>query len=548
LNPGINPLAGRAAPAASLVDIPRLITAYYAERPEFGVAAQRVSFGTSGHRGSSFDSSFNELHVLAISQAICEYRRQQGINGPLFIGFDTHALSAPAFASALEVLAAHGVEVMIAAGDEYTPTPAISHAILTYNRGRDAGLADGIVITPSHNPPDNGGFKYNPPNGGPADSDVTKWIEVRANDLLRSGADAVRRIGFAAARRAATTHSHDYLQTYVRDLGAIVDMDVIRSSRVRMGVDPLGGAGVRYWARIAETYGLDLTVVNEDIDPTFRFMTLDWDGKIRMDPSSPYAMQRLIGLKDRFDIAFACDTDHDRHGIVTASSGLMPPNHYMSVAIDYLFRHRTRWRADAAVGKTVVSSAMIDRVSRRLGRSLYEVPVGFKWFVSGLVDGSLGFGGEESAGASFSRLDGSVWTTDKDGLVPALLSAEITARTGRDPGEAYRTMTQELGAVYANRVDAAASPEQKQKLGKLDGSQVRITTLAGEPIEQILTRAPANDAPIGGVKVTSRGGWFAARPSGTENIYKIYAESFHDAGHLDKLIAEAQLIVDSALA
>jgi phosphoglucomutase len=548
LRPGINPLAGRAAPAASLVDIPRLITAYYAERPEFGVAAQRVSFGTSGHRGSSFDSSFNELHVLAISQAICEYRRQQGINGPLFIGFDTHALSAPAFASAMEVLAAHGVDVMIAAGDEYTPTPAISHAILTYNRGRDAGLADGIVITPSHNPPDNGGFKYNPPNGGPADSDVTKWIEVRANELLRSGADAVRRIGFAAARRAATTHSHDYLQTYVRDLGAIVDMDVIRSSRVRMGVDPLGGAGVRYWARIAETYGLDLTVVNEDIDPTFRFMTLDWDGKIRMDPSSPYAMQRLIGLKDRFDIAFACDTDHDRHGIVTASSGLMPPNHYMSVAIDYLFRHRTRWRADAAVGKTVVSSAMIDRVSRRLGRSLYEVPVGFKWFVSGLVDGSLGFGGEESAGASFSRLDGSVWTTDKDGLVPALLSAEITARTGRDPGEAYRTMTQELGAVYANRVDAAASPEQKQKLGKLDGSQVRITTLAGEPIEQILTRAPANDAPIGGVKVTSRGGWFAARPSGTENIYKIYAESFHDAGHLDKLIAEAQLIVDSALA
>jgi phosphoglucomutase len=548
LNPGINPLAGRAAPAASLVDIPRLITAYYAERPEFGVAAQRVSFGTSGHRGSSFDSSFNELHVLAISQAICEYRGQQGINGPLFIGFDTHALSAPAFASALEVLAAHGVDVMIAAGDEYTPTPAISHAILTYNRGRDAGLADGIVITPSHNPPDNGGFKYNPPNGGPADSDVTKWIEVRANELLRSGADAVRRIGFAAARRAATTYSHDYLQTYVRDLGAIVDMDVIRSSRVRMGVDPLGGAGVRYWARIAETYGLDLTVVNEDIDPTFRFMTLDWDGKIRMDPSSPYAMQRLIGLKDRFDIAFACDTDHDRHGIVTASSGLMPPNHYMSVAIDYLFRHRTRWRADAAVGKTVVSSAMIDRVSRRLGRSLYEVPVGFKWFVSGLVDGSLGFGGEESAGASFSRLDGSVWTTDKDGLVPALLSAEITARTGRDPGEAYRTMTQELGAVYANRVDAAASPEQKQKLGKLDGSQVRITTLAGEPIEQILTRAPANDAPIGGVKVTSRGGWFAARPSGTENIYKIYAESFHDAGHLDKLIAEAQLIVDSALA
>jgi phosphoglucomutase len=548
LNPKIDPLAGHPAPADSLVDIPRLITAYYSERPDPDVAAQRVAFGTSGHRGSSFDSSFNELHVLAISQAICEYRKLKNIDGPLFIGFDTHALSAPAFASALEVLAANGVEVMVSAGGEYTPTPAVSHAILTYNRGREAGLADGIVITPSHNPPDNGGFKYNPANGGPADSDVTQGIEARANELLRLGAGAVNRMGFAAARRAATTHAHDYLQTYVADLGAILDMDVIRGSRIRMGVDPLGGAGVHYWARIAELYRLDLTVVNTQVDPTFRFMTLDWDGKIRMDPSSSYAMQRLIGLKDKFDIAFACDTDHDRHGVVTASSGLMPPNHYLAVAIDYLFRHRTRWRPDAAVGKTVVSSAMIDRVCRRLGRSLYEVPVGFKWFVNGLVDGSLGFGGEESAGASFSRLDGGVWTTDKDGLAPALLSAEITARTGRDPGEAYAGLTRELGEVFANRVDAAANAEQKKKLGKLNLQQVRITELAGEPVEQILTNAPGNGAPIGGVKVTSRGGWFAARPSGTEDIYKIYAESFHDAAHLGRLNAEAQRIVDAALA
>ncbi len=493
--------------------------------------------------------SFNEWHVLAISQAICEYRRQRGIQGPLFIGFDTHALSAPAFASALEVLAANGVEVMISAGDEYTPTPAVSHAILTYNRGRESGLADGIVITPSHNPPDNGGFKYNPPerrprglgrdevDRGPSQRAAASWEPV-----------AIDRMGFAAARRAATTHAHDYLQTYVSDLGAILDMDVIRGSGIRMGVDPLGGAGVHYWARIAEAYRLDLTVVNDAVDPTFRFMTLDWDGKIRMDPSSSYAMQRLIGLKDKFDIAFACDTDHDRHGVVTASSGLMPPNHYLAVAIDYLFRNRTHWRADAAIGKTVVSSAMIDRVGRRLGRSVYEVPVGFKWFVAGLVDGSLGFGGEESAGASFSRLDGGVWTTDKDGLVPALLSAEITARTGKDPGDAYRTMTQELGMMYSNRVDAPANAEQKQRLGKLDAAQVRITELAGEPIEAVLTSAPGNAAPIGGVKVVSRGGWFAARPSGTEDIYKIYAESFHDQGHLDKLIAEAQHIVDTALA
>ena len=543
----INPLAGQPAPASSLTNIPRLITAYYSERPDPGIAAQRVAFGTSGHRGSSIDVAFNEMHVLAISQAICEYRRLKGIGGPLFIGFDTHALSAPAFASAMEVLAANGVEVMTSAGDEYTPTPAVSHAILTYNRGRKSGLADGIVITPSHNPPDSGGFKYNPTNGGPADSDVTKWIENRANELLPLGS-AISRIGYAAARRAGTTHIHDYVQSYVSDLGAMLDFEVIRASKIRMGVDPLGGAGVHYWARIAEAYKLDLIVVNDEVDPTFRFMTLDWDGKIRMDPSSSYAMQRLIALKDRYDIAFACDTDHDRHGVVTPSSGLMLPNQYLAVCIDYLFRQRTRWRPDAAVGKTVVSSAMIDRVTQRLGRTLYEVPVGFKWFVDGLIYGSLGFGGEESAGSSFSRIDGSVWTTDKDGIVPALLSAEITARTGSDPGVAYRTMSQELGTVFANRVDAAANPEQKKKLAKLDREQVKISELAGEPIEKILTHAPGNDAAIGGVKVISKGGWFAARPSGTENIYKIYAESFHDAAHLELLLADAQRIVDAALA
>ena len=548
MSPRVNPLAGKPAPAASLVNIPRLITAYYSERPDPSIPAQRVAFGTSGHRGSSFETGFNEAHVLSISQAICEYRKQHGIDGPLFMGFDTHALSAPAFASALEVLAANGVDVMIAAQDEYTPTPAISHAILTYNRGRSSGLADGIVITPSHNPPDNGGFKYNPTNGGPADTDITQWIENRANDLLRPDATGIKRISYGVARRAPTTHSHDYVTNYVEDLGNILDMQVIRDSKIHMGVDPLGGAGVHYWPRIAERYGLDLTVVNDEVDPTFRFMTLDWDGKIRMDPSSPYAMQRLIDLKNRYDIAFACDTDHDRHGIVTASSGLMPPNHYLSVMIDYLFSNRGRWRADAAVGKTVVSSAMIDRVGRRLKRSVFEVPVGFKWFVDGLMDGKLGFGGEESAGASFSRIDGSVWTTDKDGIVPALLSAEITARTGKDPGAHYQALSQELGTSYADRIDAPATPAQKAKLGKLDRRQVNITELAGEPIEQILTQAPGNNAPIGGVKVTSRGGWFAARPSGTENIYKIYAESFHDDAHLRRLIQEAQSIVDGALA
>jgi phosphoglucomutase len=548
LSSRLSPLAGKPAPASSLVNVPRLITAYYSEQPDPAIASQRVAFGTSGHRGSSFEVGFNEAHVLAISQGICEYRKLHHINGPLFMGFDTHALSAPAFASALEVLAANGVEVMIAADDEYTPTPAISHAILNFNRGRSAGLADGIVITPSHNPPDSGGFKYNPPNGGPADTDVTQWIEDRANELLRPRASGVKRIPLKAARAAATTHLHDYLQDYVQDLGSILDMNLIRDSRIRMGVDPLGGAGVHYWPRIAERYAIDLTVVNTEIDPTFRFMTLDWDGKIRMDPSSSYAMQRLIELKDRFDIAFACDTDHDRHGIVTASSGLMLPNQYLSVAIDYLFRHRTGWRADAAVGKTVVSSEMIDWVGRRLKRAVYEVPVGFKWFVDGLVSGKLGFGGEESAGASFARIDGRVWTTDKDGLVPALLSAEITARTGKDPGEQYRALTRELGASFTDRIDAPANPQQKRKLAKLDRQQVRIGELAGEPIDKILTEAPGNNAPIGGVKVTSRGGWFAARPSGTEDIYKIYAESFHDDAHLRRLIAEAQSIVDTALA
>jgi len=547
VNSRINPLAGQPAPADRLVNIPRLITAYYSGRPDASVAAQRVAFGTSGHRGSSLDLSFNEAHVLAITQAICTYRKQHDIDGPLFIGFDTHALSAPAFATALEVLAANGVEVMIAADDEYTPTPAISHAILTYNRGRSTGLADGIVITPSHNPPDSGGFKYNPPDGGPADTQVTSWMEGRANELMRAGLNGVARMEYAKARSAATTHSHDYVESYVNDLGNVIDMEVIRGSKVRLGVDPLGGAGVHYWARIADRYKLDLRVVNDEVDPTFRFMTLDWDGKIRMDPSSAYAMHRLIALKDSYDVAFACDTDHDRHGIVTATAGLMPPNHYLSVAVDYLFRHRTGWKADAAVGKTVVSSAMIDRVTARLGRRLYEVPVGFKWYVAGLLDGSLGFGGEESAGASFSRFNGSAWSTDKDGIAAALLSAEITARTGRDPGQAYRELTRDLGEPFANRVDAPATPAQKKKLGLLDRTQIRSTELAGEKIEQVLTHAPGNNAPIGGVKVISKNGWFAARPSGTEDIYKIYAESFRDETHLQRLLTDAQTVVDTAL-
>jgi phosphoglucomutase len=547
MSPQINPLAGQPAPADRLVDVPRLITAYYSERPDPGAASQRVAFGTSGHRGSSLEASFNEYHVLAITQAICDYRKQRGIDGPLFIGFDTHALSAPAFASAMEVLASNGVEVMTAAGDEYTPTPAISHAILTYNRGRASGLADGIVITPSHNPPDSGGFKYNPPDGGPADTEVTGWIEARANELLQANLSGVERVSFAQARRAATTHAHDFMSTYVADLGKVIDMEVIRGSRIHMAVDPLGGAGVHYWLHIADLYKLDLNVVNEEVDPTFRFMSLDWDGKIRMDPSSPYAMRRLIGLKDEYDIAFACDTDHDRHGIVTASGGLLPPNHYLSVAIDYLFRHRPRWTPSAGVGKTIVSTAMIDRVSARLGRRLYEVPVGFKWFVAGLLSGDLGFGGEESAGASFSALDGSAWSTDKDGIAPALLSAEITARSGADPAEAYRALVRDLGEPFSDRVEARATPEQKKKLSKLDRSQVRSQELAGDRIEQVLIRAPGNDAPIGGLKVCTANGWFAARPSGTEDIYKIYGESFRDEAHLRKILSEAQSIVDAAL-
>ncbi len=543
-----SPMAGKPATPAMLVNVPRLITAYYTEVPDSSVQEQRVAFGTSGHRGSAFQNSFNEWHVLAISQAICDYRKRQGIGGPLFLGIDTHALSVPACASALEVLAANGVDVMLAEHDEYTPTPAVSHAILTYNRGRTAGFADGIVITPSHNPPDNGGFKYNPPNGGPADVGVTGWVEARANEFLKNGLQGVQRIPYEKALRSSTTHRHDFLNAYVSDLGNVLDMEAIRGAKIGMGVDPLGGAGVHYWAAIAERYGLNLTVVNEVVDPTFRFMTVDWDGRIRMDPSSSYAMQSLIGLKDRFDIAFACDTDHDRHGIVTRNAGLLPPNHYLVVAISYLFQHRPQWRKDAAVGKTVVSSQMIDRVTAKLGRKLCEVPVGFKWFVSGLLDGSLAFGGEESAGASFVRLDGSVWTTDKDGIVPALLSAEITARMGRDPGEIYRDLAREFGEPVYDRVEAPATPQQKELLAKLSPQQVKLTELAGEKIQTVLTRAPGNDAPIGGLKVIAESGWFAARPSGTEDIYKIYAESFSGADHLRRILEEAQTIVGAALA
>ncbi|HWU75058.1 MAG TPA: phosphoglucomutase (alpha-D-glucose-1,6-bisphosphate-dependent) [Rhodanobacter sp.] len=543
----ISPLAGKPAPKSILVDIPKLLAAYADIRPDASVPAQRVAFGTSGHRGSSLDGSFNEWHILAISQAICEYRKSKGIDGPLYMGFDTHALSQPAFQSALEVLAANDVTVMIASGDEFTPTPAISHAILCYNKGRRNGLADGIVITPSHNPPDNGGFKYNPTNGGPADTDITKWVENRANALIEGGLKEVKRVPFAQARKAATTHQHDYLNTYVADLASIIDFDIIRSAGVHMGVDPLGGAGVHYWAPIAERYKLDLTVVSAEVDPQFAFMTVDWDGKIRMDPSSKYAMQRLIGLKDQYDVAFACDTDHDRHGVVTRSSGLMEPNHYLSVLIDYLYRHRAQWSDQAAVGKTVVTTALIDRVVKRLGRKLYEVPVGFKWFSEGLFDGSLGFGCEESAGASLLRHDGSVWTTDKDGLVPALLSAEITARAGKDPGELFDGLTAELGKPYANRLEAAATPAQKAKLSKLSPDQLKSDRLAGEKIEQVLDKAPGNGAAIGGIKAIAASGWFAARPSGTEAIYKIYAESFKSEAHLHSLLDEAQKIVDAAI-
>lgn len=544
----LSSLAGQPAPPALLVNVPRLITAYYGLTPDPALPTQRVAFGTSGHRGCALDASFNEWHVLAISQAICDYRARHGIDGPLFLGIDTHALSEPARASVIEVLAANGVELMLAARDEYTPTPVISHAILCYNRGRRRGLADGIVITPSHNPPDSGGFKYNPPNGGPAGSDVTACIEAMANAYLQERLRGVKRMSLPQALQAATTHRHDFVDAYVGDLDSALDLQAIRDAGVRMGVDPLGGAGVHYWGAIAERYRLDLTVVNEAVDPTFRFLTVDWDGRIRMDPSSSWAMQGLIGLKDRFDIAFACDTDHDRHGIVTRGVGLLPPNHYLSVAVFYLFQQRPQWPATAAVGKTVVSSQMIDRVAAKLGRRLYEVPVGFKWFVDGLLDGSLGFGGEESAGASFLRRDGSVWTTDKDGIVAALLAGEITARLGRDPGEIYCQLTDEFGAPAYDRIDAPATPEQKKRLAQLSPEQVRSKQLAGEDILATLTRAPGNDAPLGGLKVVAEHGWFAARPSGTEDIYKIYAESFLGEAHLRRIQAEAQAIVSEALA
>jgi phosphoglucomutase len=543
----VSPFAGKPAETKSLVNIPKLVTAYYTRKPDGSVPEQRVAFGTSGHRGSSFKNSFNENHILAITQAICLYRKEQKIDGPLYIGFDTHALSAPAFATAMEVLVANGVEVMISEGDEYTPTPVISHAILKYNHGLKTGWADGIVITPSHNPPDDGGFKYNTPNGGPADTWVTTWMEKKANELLAENLKNVKRISFEKAVSSATTHRHDYLHSYINDLGNIIDMDVIRNSKIRMGVDPLGGAGVNYWEPIAEHYHLDLTVVNKTVDPTFSFMTLDWDGQVRMDPSSSYAMQKLIEMKDRFDISFACDTDHDRHGIVTKSAGLLNPNHYLSVAISYLLQHRPLWNKTSAIGKTVVTTQLINRIAAKPERPVHEVPVGFKWFVEGLVDSSLCFGGEESAGASFSRLDGTVWTTDKDGFIPSLLSAEITAKLGRDPGVIYKELTQEFGEPFYDRIEASATPGQKEKLKKLSAAQIKNKELAGEEIKSILTNAPANDAPIGGVKVITENAWFAARPSGTEDIYKIYAESFLGKTHLKQIIDEAQNIVNAAL-
>jgi phosphoglucomutase len=544
----ISPLAGKPAPGSMLLNVPRAVTAYYMLIPDESEPTQRVRFGTSGHRGSATEHSFNEWHVLAITQAVCEYRAKQNINGPVFVGIDTHALSEPAYASTLEVLAANRIHVMVAKNGEYTPTPAVSHAILRFNRSQPRGLADGIVITPSHNPPDSGGYKYNPPHGGPAGIDVTTWIESKANELLKNKLAGVKRIGFESALRAATTHQYDFLNNYASDLSSVVDMGVIRDANLRVGVDPLGGAGVHYWAAIAERYRLNLVVENETIDPTFRFMTVDWDGKIRMDPSSRYAMQSLIDLKDRFDIAFGCDTDHDRHGIVTRSSGLLPADHYLSVAIHYLFRHRPEWGAEVAVGKTVVSSSMIDRVAVKLRRQLYETPVGFKWFVDGLKAGSLGLCGEESAGASFLRRDGSVWTTDKDGITAALLSAEITARTGHDPGEAYRELEHEFGETVFARIDAAATPAQKEILSRLSPTQIKSANLAGEKIQSVLTHAPGNGASIGGVKVVAGNGWFAARPSGTENIYKIYAESFLGTDHLHRILQEAQTIVGDALA
>jgi len=543
----ISPLAGKPAEKKDLINIPKLIKAYYDGIPDPSVAAQRVAFGTSGHRGSSFTTSFNERHIMAITQAICLYRTEQKIDGPLYIGYDTHALSAPAFATALEVLAANEVEVMVSENGEFTPTPVISHAILKHNYKRKTAFADGIVITPSHNPPGDGGFKYNPPNGGPSNTSVSKWIELKANELLEGNMKQIKRVQFESALHASTTHSHDYLNTYIADIGSIVDMGFIRDAKIKIGVDPLGGAGVNYWQPIADLYKLNLTVTNKVVDPTFGFMTLDWDGQIRMDPSSPYAMQRLIEMKNKFDISFACDTDHDRHGIVTRKQGLLNPNHYLSVAISYLLQNRPFWKRSALVGKTVVTTGLIDRVAKKHGQSTYEVPVGFKWFVDGLFDSSLCFGAEESAGASFSRMDGNVWTTDKDGLVAALLSAEITAKTGQDIGVLYNELTQELGEPFYERIEAKASPAQKEKLKKLAPGQIKQKTLADEEIMSVITNAPANYMPIDGVKVITKNGWFAARPSGTESIYKIYAESFVSNDHLNKIIEEAQSIVDNAL-
>ena len=531
-----------------LVNVPRLVTAYYSERPDPSVRGQRVAFGTSGHRGSAFDAAFNEAHILAISQAICLYRKLHKFDGPLFLGMDTHALSEPAFASAVEVLAANGVEVMIDRDRGYTPTPVVSHAILNHNRGRKTGLADGIVITPSHNPPEDGGFKYNPPHGGPADTNVTAWIEGKANELLAEGLRGIPRIPFASALKASTTHRYDYVGSYVGDLGHVVDMEAIRGAGLKIGIDPLGGAGVHYWQPVIERYGVSIQVVNQAVDPTFRFMCLDWDGKIRMDCSSPYAMAGLISLRDRFDIAFANDTDHDRHGIVTRSVGLMNPNHYLAVAISYLFDRRAGWRKDAAVGKTVVSSSIIDRVTARLGRRLLEVPVGFKWFVNGLLDGSLGFAGEESAGASFLRVDGTVWTTDKDGMILGLLAAEMMARTGRDPGELYGEITRDFGAPVYERTDVPATPEQKDILKRLSAQEISTRMLAGEPILATLTEAPGNGSPIGGLKVVTENGWFAVRPSGTEDVYKIYAESFLGQAHLQRIQEEARALITKVFA
>ena len=544
----LSPLAGQSPTPDMLVNVPRLVTAYYTEKPDVSVASQRVSFGTSGHRGSSLECSFNEDHILAITQAICRYRAENGVDGPLFLAADTHALSEPAFASALEVLAANGVEAMIDQELGYTPTPSLSHAILAYNRGRQSAQADGVVITPSHNPPSDGGFKYNPPNGGPADTDATKAIEDLANQMLRDGLREVRRQSYRSALNASTTHRYDYVSAYVNDLGSVLDLDAIRAARLSLCADALGGAGVAYWGRIAERYGLALDIEHATVDPTFRFMRLDWDGKIRMDCSSPYAMAGLIGFKERFDTAFACDTDHDRHGIVTRSAGLLNPNHYLAAAISYLFGHREGWPAGAGVGKTLVSSSMIDRVAAHMGRRLMEVPVGFKWFVDGLLDGSLGFGGEESAGASLLRRDGTVWTTDKDGIVMALLAAEMLARTGKDAGEIYRGLTEQFGAPVYERTDAAATPAQKTALAALNPEQVTAHELAGDPIEAMLTRAPGNGASIGGLKVVTRRGWFAARPSGTEDVYKIYAESFAGPEHLKRIQDEARELVGRALA